>query len=190
LGFVNHKAPTLLPLLQSWPAMPSFVTVPALFIFPLLMAYAAASDLLTMRITNRVVLLVVAGFFLVALLAGLPLQAIGMHVVAGLVVLAVAFGLFALGWIGGGDAKLIAATTLWFGVAGMLPYLLYASLLGGTLTLALLAVRRMPLPLQLKGVTWIDRLHDSKTGVPYGIALAAAAILVYPTSIVFQRLVG
>jgi prepilin peptidase CpaA len=72
----------------------------------------------------------------------------------------------------------------------MLTYLLFASLLGGALTLSLLAVRRWPLPLQLKQVLWIDRLHDSKTGVPYGIALAAAGLLVYPGSLIFQRLVG
>ncbi|MDC9823224.1 prepilin peptidase [Devosia sp. ZB163] len=170
--------------------MPSFIPIAALFIFPMLMAFAGASDLLTMRITNKLVLLVAIGFFPVALVAGLPLETIGVHVATALVVLAVTIGFFALGWIGGGDAKLIAATTLWFGLTGLLPYLLYASLLGGALTLVLLAVRSRPLPLLLKQVTWIDRLHDTKTGVPYGIALAAAAILLYPGSIVFQRLVG
>lgn len=170
--------------------MPSFITLPAMLVFPLLMAFAASSDLLTMRISNRLVLLVAGFFFAIALLAGLPLELMGMHVVAALLVLAVSFSFFALGWIGGGDAKLIAATALWFGFEGMLYYLLYASLLGGALTLSLLAVRRWPLPVQLKQVVWIDRLHDSKTGVPYGIALAAAGLLVYPTSLIFQRLVG
>ncbi len=161
-----------------------------MLVFPLLMAFAASSDLLTMRISNRLVLLVAGFFFAIALLAGLPLELMGMHVVAALLVLAVSFTFFALGWIGGGDAKLIAATALWFGFEGMLYYLLYASLLGGALTLSLLAVRRWPLPMQLKQVVWIDRLHDSKTGVPYGIALAAAGLLVYPTSLIFQRLAG
>lgn len=170
--------------------MPSFISIPVLFVFPLLMAYAASSDLLTMRISNRLVLLLVVGFLVVALLTGLSIETIGMHVASAAIVLAVSFTFFALGWIGGGDAKLIAATTLWFGFPSMLPYLVYASLLGGTLTLSLLAVRRWPLPLQLKQVAWIDRLHDAQTGVPYGIALAAAGLLVYPTSIIFQRLVG
>jgi prepilin peptidase CpaA len=170
--------------------MPTFVTFPAMLVFPLLMAYAASSDLLTMRISNRLVLLLIGFFFAIALLAGLPFELMGMHVVAALLVLAVSFAFFAFGWIGGGDAKLIAATSLWFGFDGMLYYLLYASLLGGALTLSLLAVRRWPLPLQLKQVVWIDRLHDSKTGVPYGIALAAAGLLVYPTSLIFQRLVA
>lgn len=170
--------------------MPAFVTVPLLFVFPALMAYAACSDLLTMRIGNKLVLLVIAAFFAMALLVGMPLEQIGVHALTGIIVLVVAFTLFALGWIGGGDAKLIAATSLWFGFPGAITYMLYASLLGGSLTLALLGVRRFPLPPQLKVVGWIDKLHDAKTGVPYGIALAAAALLLYPTSIVFQRLIG
>lgn len=170
--------------------MPTFITFPALLVFPLLMAFAASSDLLTMRISNKLVLLVAGAFFAVALLAGFSIELIGMHVAAAAVVLVVSFTFFALRWIGGGDAKLIAATTLWFGFEGVLGYLVFASLLGGTLTLSLLAVRRWPLPLQLKQVLWIDRLHDSKTGVPYGIALAAAGLLVYPSSQIFQRLLG
>lgn len=170
--------------------MPTFIAFPAMLVFPLLMAYAASSDLLTMRISNRLVLLLVGGFFVLALLAGFSLQTIGMHVVAAIAVLAFSFGFFALGWIGGGDAKLIAATTLWFGFGSILPYLVYASLLGGALTLLLLSVRRWPLPPQLKQVAWIDRLHDSKTGVPYGIALAAAGLLVFPSSAIFLHLLG
>ena len=170
--------------------MPTFITFPAMLVFPMLMAYAACSDLLTMRISNRLVLLLLGGFLVLAFVAGLPIETIGMHFVSAAIVLAVSFGFFSLGWIGGGDAKLIAATTLWFGFEGMLQYLVYASLLGGALTLSLLAVRRWPLPLQLKQFVWIDRLHDGQTGVPYGIALAAAGLLVYPTSMIFQRLMA
>ncbi len=170
--------------------MLTFIAFPAMLVFPLLMAYAASSDLLTMRISNRLVLLLVGGFFVVALLAGFSLETIGLHVAAAAIVLAMCFAFFSFGWIGGGDAKLIAATTLWFGFPLMLPYLVYASLLGGALTLSLLAIRRWPLPLQLKQVLWIERLHDGQTGVPYGIALAAAGLLVYPGSAMFQRLLG
>ena len=170
--------------------MPSFLTLPLLFVFPALMAFAAFSDLFTMRITNKLVLAVAGAFLLAAVVAGMPLELIGMHFLAGLLVLVFAFSFFALGWIGGGDAKLIAATALWFGFPGLLPYLVYASLLGGALTLAVLAVRRFPLPPQIRFVGWIEKLHDDKTGVPYGIALAAAGLLVYPTSTVFLRLIG
>jgi len=163
------------------------ISLIALVIFPLLMAFAAFSDLFTMRISNRLVLVLVVAFFVLALFVGLPLQEIGMHLACAAAVLVVAFAFFSLGWIGGGDAKLIAATTLWLGLGMMLPYLIYASLLGGALTLLLLAARRYPLPENLRSIRWIDRLHDSKTGVPYGIALAIAGILVYPGSVIFQR---
>ncbi len=162
----------------------------AMFIFPMLLAFAASSDLLTMRISNRLVIALFVSFFPVALIVGLPLEQIGMHFAAAVLVLVVAFTFFAFGWIGGGDAKLAAATTLWLGFGMTLPYLVYAGLLGGALTLGILAMRRWPLPRRLAGVTWIDRLHDNKSGVPYGIALAAAGILVYSDTVIFQRLIA
>ena len=106
------------------------------------------------------------------------------------IVLAVAFAFFAFGWIGGGDAKLVAATALWLGSGLMLPYLVYAALLGGALTLMILALRRYPLPPGCSGQRWIDRLHDSKSGVPYGIALAIAGLLVYPETRNIPPLLG
>src|ERR1700674_5223480 len=86
-------------------------------LFPAAMAFAAASDLITMTISNRLSLALCAAFFLVAAAVGMPLADIGRHVLASLVVLAVAFAFFARGWIGGGDAKLAAATALWLGFA-------------------------------------------------------------------------
>lgn len=151
-----------------------------LFLFPALMAFAAASDLVTMTISNRVSLWLVAGFFLVAALGGMPATAMLMHVGAGLAVLALAFACFAFGWIGGGDAKVAAAAALWFGFDHLLEYLLIASALGGVLTLLLLAFRQVPLPYALVGQRWLLRLHHKDTGIPYGIALAAGALLVYP----------
>ena len=81
-------------------------------------------------------------------------------------------------------------TTLWIGFGEMLPYLVYAALLGGALTLGVLAIRRWPLPALLARIAWIDRLHDAKSGVPYGIALAISGILVYSDTTIFQHLVA
>ncbi len=151
-----------------------------LLLFPALMAFAASSDLFTMTISNRLSLALTGGFFLLALLTGMSLQAFGMHLAAGAMVLVVAFVFFWRGWIGGGDAKLAAATALWFGFDHLLNYLLYASLFGGALTVLLLQFRRLDLPQALARQKWIQRLHDAGAGVPYGIALAAAALIVYP----------
>ena len=151
-----------------------------LLLFPALMAFAAASDLFTMTISNRVSLLLAAGFLVLALASGMGLNDILLHIGAGAVVLAVAFGCFAMGWVGGGDAKVAAAAALWFGFGQLLNYLLYASLFGGALTLLLLQFRQWPLPYQLAGQAWLLKLHAKESGIPYGIALAIGALLIYP----------
>ncbi|MGH6684259.1 MAG: A24 family peptidase [Pseudolabrys sp.] len=151
-----------------------------LLLFPALMAFAASSDLLTMTISNRLSLALTAGFFVLTLFTGMSFATIGMHLAAALLVLTVAFGFFSQGWIGGGDAKLAAATALWFGFGYLMDYLLYASLFGGALTLLLIQFRKLPLPAYFARQEWLMRLHDKGGGVPYGIALAAAALAVYP----------
>jgi prepilin peptidase CpaA len=151
-----------------------------LLLFPALMAFAASSDLLTMTISNRLSLALAASFFLLTIITGMSLTAIGMHLAAAALVLVVCFGFFSMGWIGGGDAKLAAATALWFGFDYLLDYLIYAALFGGVLTVLLLQFRRLPLPDMLARHAWILRLHNAGSGVPYGIALAAAALAVYP----------
>jgi prepilin peptidase CpaA len=154
-----------------------------LLLFPAMMAFAASTDLFTMTISNRVSIVLVAGFFALALLDGMAAVEIGNHVAAGALVLAVGFGFFARGWIGGGDAKLAAAIALWFGWAHLGDYLLCASLLGGVLTFALIEFRRRTLPPLLAGQVWLARLHEPDGGVPYGIALAAAALIIYPSTV-------
>ena len=151
-----------------------------LMLFPAMMAFAASTDLLTMTISNRVSLILVGGFVALALIGGMSMADIASHAGAAAVVLVVAFGFFTRGWIGGGDAKLAAATALWLGFDHLLPYLVYASLFGGALTLLLLQFRMAPLPGLLAGQDWAQRLHRKDGGVPYGIALAAAALAVYP----------
>ena len=151
-----------------------------LMLFPALMAFAAASDLFTMTISNRVSLALVAGFLALALLGGMGFYDILEHAAAGATVLAVAFVCFAMGWVGGGDAKVAAAAALWFGFGHLMNYLLYASLFGGALTLLLLQFRQWPLPYSLAGQTWLIRLHAKESGIPYGIALAIGALMIYP----------
>src|SRR5262249_12679567 len=138
--------------------------------------------------SNRVSLALGAGYFVLALAIGMSFTDAAMHVGAGLLVLVLAFGCFARGWIGGGDAKLAAATALWLGFDHLLNYLLCASLLGGVLTVLIIRFGVVPLPAVLAGQQWAVRLHRVDAGVPYGIALAAAALIVYPDTIWMKTL--
>lgn len=148
--------------------------------FPFFMAFAGASDLVSMTISNKVSLALIAGFLAFAIAIGLPYQAIGWHFAMFGLVLAAGFALFSAGAIGGGDAKLAASTTLWLGWEHSLAYLVAAAFFGGLLTLLILRLRSVPLPDRFAGVAWIARLYRADEGIPYGIALAAAAIVVYP----------
>jgi prepilin peptidase CpaA len=160
--------------------MPMILDLARLSLFPALMAFAAVSDLLTMTISNRVSLLLAGAFLVLAVASGMGPTDMLLHVGAGAIVLVAAFGCFAMGWIGGGDAKIAAAAALWFGFGHLMNYLLYASLFGGALTLLLIQFRQWPLPYALAGQPWLLRLHAKESGVPYGIALAIGAMMVYP----------
>jgi prepilin peptidase CpaA len=154
-----------------------------LLLFPALMAFAASSDLFTMTISNKVSLALAAGFLVLALAIGMSPAEIGLHAAAAGAVLVVAFVFFTRGWVGGGDAKLAAATSLWFGFDHLLQYLVDAALLGGVLTFLMINFRLLPLPVAMARWAWLARLHQKGAGVPYGIALAAAALLVYPETV-------
>ncbi len=156
-------------------------------VLPLLLALAAGWDLASYTIPNRLQLALVGVFAVFVFAAGMTPGMLGGHVLAGLFGLAVGFTLFALGYVGGGDAKLFAAVALWLGFdRDLMTYTLIASLLGGALTLALLVLRRLPLPALLGGHAWLLRLHDERAGIPYGVALAAGAFFVLPQTEIFR----
>ncbi len=159
-----------------------------LVIFPMLVAFGGASDLLTMTIQNRVSLLLVAGFALVALGVGLPLYAWGTHALALALVFPVCFAFFAAGWMGGGDVKFISAISLWIGwTPELVQFLMLVSIYGMVLTLGLMSVRWMPaVPAVLARQEWFARLHDKNNGIPYGIAIAIAGLQIFTSTELFQ----
>jgi prepilin peptidase CpaA len=143
-------------------------------VFPGAMALAAASDLFTMTLPNRLAL--------APPLVGLGWSDVGLHVALALLALVATSALFLFGWMGGGDVKLFAATCLWLNPETLIAYSIYAGLIGMALALALVLWRKMPLPAMLSSQVWLVRLHSPNEGVPYGIALATAGLLVYPQS--------
>jgi prepilin peptidase CpaA len=170
--------------------MLQLLQIATLMTAPVLMVFAASYDLLTMTIPNRLSLLMLAMFVLCALLASFGWMETGLHLSAGALVLAVGIGMFAAGWVGGGDVKFAAATAVWLGYAQLVEYLFVSALAGGVLTLAILALRRLPLPATMQSWTWLDRLHNPTNGVPYGIALAFGGLMVIPRSPLWLMVFG
>lgn len=151
-----------------------------MLVLPALLAVAAGFDLATFTIPNLLSLTLAIAFFLFGLAVRFAPAAFSFHLLAGMIALVVGFGLFALGYIGGGDAKLFAAVALWLGLRDFLSYALAASVVGGFLTLALVTFREWPLPAGLARQAWILKLHEKSSGIPYGVALAGGALLLLP----------
>jgi len=155
--------------------------------FPVLLLACAVSDLTSFTIPSLLPagLAIMFGLFATMLAAsGHPMgwTMLGLHAAAGFFGLTAGLALFAAGWVGGGDAKLFAAVSLWLGPFVLFDYALLATVLGGVLTLGVLALRSLPLPPFLMRHDWLVRLADKKSGVPYGVALSAAAVMLLPAT--------
>ncbi len=161
---------------------------PWLALLPLIvfLLLAAGWDVASYTIPNFIQIGLILAFAAFALATGISPGIAGNHVLAGLAGLAAGFTLFALGYIGGGDAKLFASIALWLGFGDLPAYALIACILGGGLSLLLLTARKFPLPHAFARYQWVLRLHDSKSGVPYGVALAAGLFLILPQTEVFR----
>lgn len=161
----------------------------ALTFFPMLMILPMATDLLTMKIPNWISVALIIGNLGLSLAMGLSAHDIALNFSCGAAVFVFTALLFSLGWIGGGDAKLATATAVWLGWGLILDYTLAASIIGGALGLAILMGRTLPLPPRLARQAWIARLHDARSGVPYGIALAAAGLILFPETSIWAAAV-
>ncbi|HEV2081758.1 MAG TPA: prepilin peptidase [Brevundimonas sp.] len=154
-----------------------------LSLLPALVIVAGLKDLTSMTIPNWISAILVVAFFPVAFLMGLPVVSVAVHLGVGLAALLVAAGMFALRWIGGGDAKLTAAACLWLGVSGSGMFLLWTGLMGGLFCLFLIFARfqaQTALPAGAPG--WVVRLMEPKGDIPYGVAIAAGALMAWPAS--------
>ena len=152
-------------------------------IFPLAVSIAGILDFFFLTIPNGIPLTLLTGFLIAILVSDLFTPLLFSHLFAGGAALLIGFAMFARGWIGGGDGKLLAAAALWLGLDHLLPFLFWTAALGGLLSLVLLAYRRLLPPVWLLGQSWAMRLHDSREGIPYGIAIAGAGLIVCPQTI-------
>ncbi|WP_162820605.1 A24 family peptidase [Microvirga calopogonii] len=145
--------------------------------FVILMCAAIFTDVHRMKIPNVLVGMCLAGFFVFAALKGMALSAVLLHVAAAFIILVIALIPYSLRAMGAGDVKLIASIALWFGLGEeLITFGILFSFYGGLLALAILTYRHMPLPTLVKRWDWATNLYNPTKGVPYGVAIAAAAI--------------
>ncbi|MFN3669980.1 MAG: prepilin peptidase [Brevundimonas sp.] len=159
-------------------------TVSLIFLaaLPALAIIAGLKDLTSMKIPNWISGLMVLAFFPAALAVGLDPMTAVVNVAIAALALVVGAGMFALRWIGGGDAKFMAAACLWLGLSGSGMFLLWTGVVGGVFCLALLFARFHSRPYLLGAPGWVVQLMEPRGDIPYGVAIAAGALMAYPGS--------
>lgn len=150
-----------------------------LFVFPAAMVYAAYTDFTSYEIPTWLSALLVVAFLAAAVGSGFETAAILWSLSTGVALFAVGAVLFYLGVFGGGDVKLLAASAVWVGWWGLPTYLVLVALFGGVLALLLLVLRRLNLPAAWRNRLWSARLLSPDEGMPYGVAIALAGLVVF-----------
>ncbi len=161
--------------------------------FPLFLLLGAGSDLARYLIPNRFSVGLIGAFFVAFLFSGLGWSDLGAHLGTALVALVFGFGLFALGLWGAADGKFLPAALLWLGPSAALPAVAYTALLGGVLSLMVLATWRLVQvwPILMLASPSLRRLAATKKPhAPYGAAIALASLLAFPQSDLFKALAG
>lgn len=165
--------------------------LPALlfFLFAIPQLLAALNDANAMKIPNHIPLIVLAAYFVAVPFtwAGFPI--FFEHLTVGVVMFALGFAMFAFGWMGGGDSKLLAATAFWFTWPDVFTYMVFTAVFGGILTVFIM-IGRSYIPVRVMTSQWMQTMFKDQSKIPYGLALAAGAIATLPQSQIFKAALG
>jgi len=145
------------------PAWAYFVLV----ITSALLLRAAWTDLREYKIRNELILALAALFVLYTVLTGHWAE-LKWDVLFAALMFAVMLVFYSLGWMGGGDVKILAVAFLWTGLSGALPFAILLAIFSGAHTLA-------------AKFGWI-KSQDSGAGrlrIPFAPSVAAALICVF-----------
>jgi len=159
------------------------------FMFSVPLVIAALKDASSMTIPNWISLVMIAGFIAMVPFTWQGLSNLGIHLLVGGTFLIIGFSMFAFGWLGGGDAKLMAATALWMTWPDAMYFVIYTAVFGGFLAFFLLVGRKF-IPVRLMTSQWMHTMFRDETKMPYGLAIAAAGIYTLPSSSIFQIALG
>lgn len=148
----------------------SLASLLGMLIFVFTMVHSAVTDLVSFRIRNRILVLALLAYSVLAPIAGRSTVEILLGFAVAAAVLLIGFCLFSFGWIGGGDAKLASVTSLWCGADLTLDYVLYTSLVGGLLTLGILTLRAQAT------APWLEHTRKAKDGDEQAASLILSRI--------------
>lgn len=169
---------------------PPMIALIALAAFPAALLIAAATDLYEFKIPNWASIVLVGAFILACAALHAPLRLLAEGLLLGACALAIGFALFVKRIVGGGDAKLLAATTPWMGLAGLMNFLTNMAFAGAVLAIALIIFRKTPqLPIYAHA-PWVIRLHQKPKDIPYAVAIAAGGLLSFQQTQLFQLAFG
>ncbi|XBQ14828.1 MAG: prepilin peptidase [Oceanicaulis sp.] len=158
----------------------------AIIAFAVLMGWAAWRDVASYTIPNWIPAAMIGLWLVAAPFLGLGWVGAGQSLAVFAVALAIGLAVWAPGWLGGGDVKLIAAGALWFGWPDAVAFVLYALVLGGVLALALLTLRRFTPALKISADLIGKTPLASGAPAPYAVAIAGSALVLLPGSVVFS----
>ena len=172
---------------MSQSAVIGFITF-NLLAFVSLLLWAGLSDFLSFKIPNIISILLVVFYFIALVPFNFDFLQLVSNLSTAAGMLAICFLLFIGGYIGGGDAKLLTAISLWTGLESLSTFIFFTTLSGGGIALLLIGFRYFDLPVKLKRIYFIKQLYDEKTFVPYGIAIASGALVTLDDILVFSPL--
>lgn len=157
-------------------------------VFVLAMLMAAITDATTMTIPNWISVMLFVSFLAVSPFVMSSWSMFGEHLLVGTTVFLFGFAMFAGGWFGGGDAKLMAATSFWWQWTDLGFYLVWSVFAGGILAMIILFSRKY-LPVTVLGADWVYKLVKLNDDMPYGLALAFGGIFTLLNSEIFKAAV-
>ena len=161
-----------------------------LAVYPAALLIAAVNDIYEFKIPNWISLLLVVTFLLAGMAIGAPFSLILEGVMLGFGVLVVGFLLFARNIIGGGDAKLLAATSAWIGFSGLSTFLVSTAMAGAGLAIFLMLFRKTPAFPFYAHAPWLFRLHQTQADIPYAVAICVGGLVSFEQTTFFQLSFG
>lgn len=161
-----------------------------LSVFPAALLIAAANDIYEFKIPNWISIILVVAYPLAGIATGASTQVMLEGGLLAAAALTIGFILFAARIIGGGDAKLFAATAPWMGVGCLGIFLFQTAVSGLVLAMFMGLFRKFPILPVYAHAPWLIRLHERKKDLPYAVAIAAGALLSFSQTPYFQLVIG